>query len=373
MTVGVVSKRVAKRTCGECEAELEKDEPCSEHPDANVKKSLVVVRKAEGDDTDDLDAALEEEDADEDDDEEEEEDDSEEEDEEEDGDEDEDDEDEEDDEEETPADADLKKSDVPVMTVEALGIATQFAEEIAKVFATKGDKSAAYEDVMTEFNNVMDAAADRWRSGTTVSKSSSKSMRAKQLAIISNKVKSVIAKAEGKEMPKKPARPSSLDGLQLPDDVAAYIKELEGGEVSKSDDIYKGLHPEVAERLKKADDLVEKSIQKDWDDVAAQYKHVPGDKSELSKALRTAFETSPEAFNTLKKSLDAAEYNLSQSDIFKSHGSRGGGEPSDEISKRDAAAKELVSKGDFPTVEQALLHLMNQEGGKFYRPTVQAQ
>jgi hypothetical protein len=220
--------------------------------------------------------------------------------------------------------------------------------------------------VMTELNNVMDAAAERWMSGTTVSKAAPKARR-KQLEIIKRKVQSVIAKAEGKEMPKKPKRPSSLDGLQLPDDVASYIKELEG-DVSKSDDdIYKGLSPEVAKRLQRADELVEKQYTKDWEDIAKNYTHVPGDKSELAAALRTAFETSPEAFNTLKKSLDAAQYNLAQSDVFKQYGSRGTDDGSDEVAKRHKEAEELVSKGDYPTVEQAEVALMNKKPGAHYK------
>lgn len=368
----VIKKAIStKRTCGECSAELTDEEPCEEHPDAAVKKSLIVVRKAEGDEDDDLEAALDEDDENEDDEDEEEEDEETED--EDDEDEDEDDEDEEDEDEDDEDEADLKKSDVSVMAVEALGIATQFAEEIAKVFGTKGSKTAAYEDVMTEFNNVMDAAAERWKTGTTVSKSSKKS-RAKQVAIIKNKVLSTFAKAEGKEMPKKPARPKALDDLELPDDVASYIKELEGGDVSKSDseEIYKGLHPEVAKRLKKADELVEKSEVEHWEEIAKSYKHFPGDKKELAATLRKLHESNPTAFEELKKTLDAAEFNLGQSDVFKSFGSRGGGEPNDEIAKREKEADELVSKGEYPTKEQALVALMNKEGGKHYQPTVSA-
>lgn len=353
MAVEIVSKKKAGLTCAECGATPASADECSNCGSDNIKKSLVIVRKAVGDEDEDLDAALEVED------EVEEDEDLDDEDLDEEDEEDSDEEDEEEAEEDEDVDepAPVGKS---IIGLEALNIATAFVSDVQKCFKNGEFDSEKYEETMTEFNNVFDSAADTWASGSAVSKSSKKS----HLGAINKRV-SAITKEEGKKMP----RPKNVKFDDLPDEVKDYITELEGGEVEKRvGKITKRdeLPEDVQKTLKAADEIIEASAVKHWEDIAKGYKHFTGDKSELAKSLRKLHETDQDAYETLKKTLDAAEEGLSQSEVFKTHGGPGGGEPNDRISKRMATAEQLVKDGKFETVEKALVSLMD---GADYTPT----
>jgi len=408
MTVGVVEKRKVNRTCADCgETDLPATVEKCACGSTEIKKSIIIVRKEEADAGEELpsetdentdDEDLEDEEVEEDDDEENEEeeeapvtkkakkksapvmDNEDQADSGEDDDEDEDDPDGDGDDDTTAAgDTDhdffttsgkkrkspLKKSLVPVMSIEALGLTTQLAEGIAKAVTGK-DAANKYEELMTEFNTVMDAAAERWLSGSTVTKAKN---RDSQISVIKRHIDNVVkAATEGKVMPKA-TRPKALDELELPEEVVSYISSLEGEGVEKRDDIYKGLTPEAANIVKRSEALIEENEVAKWDGIAKSYKHFPGNKAELAVTLRSLSESNPTAFETLKKTLDAAEYNLSQSNLFKSFGQPGGGEPTDEVTKRRNAAQEMVSKGEYKTIEQAEVALMEQNKAGHYRAT----
>jgi len=358
MAVEIVSKTKKGLACADCGASLTSGEACEEHPDAEVKKSLVIVRKAVGDNDDDLDAALEVEDEVDDDDEEDDDDEID----------DELDEDDEDDEDEEDEDEVVDEDEKELATVgksvvglEALNIATAFVSDVVKCF--KGGKfdSDKYEETMTEFNNVFDAAADTWSSGSAVSKSSKKS----HLGAIAKRV-TAITKEEGKKMP----RPKTLKFDELPDDVKDYISTLEGDDVEKSQKITKraDLPADVRKSLEEADKIVERDKVSHWEGIAKGYTHFPGDKQELAKTLRALSESNPKAFEEMQKTLDAAQENLKQSDIFKSHGLPGGGNPDADPKKSEI--EELIKKSNGElTYEQAAVQLMD---GSSYKSTVTA-
>jgi hypothetical protein len=301
----------------------------------------VIVRKAVGDEDDDLDVALEAEVEDE---------------------ADEDDEDEDEDDEVDEDEKVLAPVGKSIVGLEALNLATAFVEDVVKVFNTKKFDRDSYEEVMTEFNNLMDAAADTWASGSAVSKSSKKS----HLGAINKRI-SAITKEEGKKMPKA-TRPKDLNLDGLPDNVKDYIATLEGDDVEKSHRITKraDLPEDVRKSLEAADQIVEKDKVAHWESVAKSYSHFPGDKGDLAKTLRALSESNPTAFEEMKKTLDAAEENLAQSDIFKSHGRPGNGEPQEKIEKRRGEAQKLVDDGKFDTIEKAMVSLMD---GSDYAPT----
>jgi hypothetical protein len=350
VAVQTVSKRRTALTCGDCHEEQEEGvSKCASCDSENIKKTLIVIRKSEADDEEELESVdLDEEDDDDDDEEEEDEHISVE-------DEDDDEEDEEEDEEEETEEAQPvgKRSQ---FSSEVLNICTALAEDIVKVFTDDENlkvRKTEYEDVMTEANSVIDAAAERWFAGGTVSKNKKEAQG--HIALARQRFESIL---KGSNMPKT-QRPKALDDLELPDEVKEYISTLEGGDVSKSDP-YSGLPEEVKKSLKRADDLVEKAEQDKWSGIAKGYKHFPGDKVELAKTLRRLHDADSEAFEELKKSLDAAEFNLEQSSVFQSFGSPGGGADETEIEKkRRTKAEELVSKGEYATIEQAEVALMD--------------
>lgn len=160
-------------------------------------------------------------------------------------------------------------------------------------------------------------------------------------------------------------RPKNFD--KLDDETKAYITELEGDDVEKSTITKRADLPEdVQKSLKEADEIVERDKVRHWEEVAKGYKHFAGDKTKLAKTLRALSESNSEAYEELKTTLDAAEENLAQSDIFKSFGSPFDG--GDETSQENAKAEELVAKSNGAlTLEQAQVQLMD---GRNYKPTL---
>lgn len=353
----ILEKKRIIRTCGQCGEEIEKGvDACPSDGSTKIKKSLVLVRKETVDEDEDLedlevDDLTDEDDEDEDLEDEEE---GDEEDEEEDDDED-------DDEESEEAPEPLTTVGKRAMAVEVMNLSTALAAKISKIFKSGNLKNAeaVYENVMTEFNGVMDAATQSYLSGASISKSSEVG---KQATLIQKRV-SRILKTEGGTMPKK-QRPDGVDFEKLPDDLKSYISELEGTDDVEKADIFKGLTPEAAKIVKQAAETNEQSTAQKFLDIAKAFTHIPGDKSELAKSLRKAKETDEATYKTLIDTLTASNENLKQGDIFKSYGSRGAGDPSDDPKMKEA--KELVSKGTYPTIEQAMVAVMD---GESYKPT----
>lgn len=372
MAVGVVTKKKSFRECGDCGSDMAAGVDTCTCGSSNVKKGLYIIRKAEGDDNDDIEAELDELDEELDDleneDEDEEDDTDSEDDEEEDDDEleDEADEDESEDEDEESEDdeavAPLTTVGKRRMALEAVNLSTALAEEIVKVFSGKktDGRRQSYEDVMTQFNTVFDSAAEAWFGGKTVSKSTQGKA---QTTLVRKRVEEILK--EGGAMPKskKRERPGTIKFDELPDDVKQYISSLEGGDdedVEKAD-IYKGLSPQAAEIVKRSGEIIERDTAKKYMDIAKSLTHVPGERDKLAKALRTAAETSSEDYDTLLASLRASNEVMKSSGIFTTHGSSGDGQSS-EVKKhndRIAKAKELVKAGQFTDEESAYVSLMD--------------
>lgn len=350
----ILAKRKKTMTCASCGHTVGADATeCPECGSTEMRKSVVLIRKAVADKDEELDDDV----LDDDDEDDVEDDDLEEEDFEPAGDED-DDDDEGKEVEQEPA-VELKEEDKDVAKYEALNLTTALAEKITKAFDDPETARSVYETVMTEFNGVMDGAAKKWFNGKTVTKRAGL-----------DQLKETVSKrlAEGIVAKTKVARPEALDNMELPDDVKEYIASLETGAVEdkevekKDEDIYKGLSPEVVERIQKADRLVEENEQRRWNEIAKSYRHFPGDKDELAKTLRGLSEKAPAEYEALKKTLDAAEHNLDQSDIFKSIGTTGAGSEStgSDVEIRKSKAKKLVDDGKFKTLAQAEAHLLDE-------------
>jgi len=357
MAKEVVEKRKGLLTCADCKAEMAPGmDKCPECGSTNIKKSIIIIRK----ETSDVDDELDTDEVDEDDDDSDEDDEDEEED-------DEDSEDDEDDDEDVVEPVVLEGVGKRIAFVEALNLSTALAEGVTKILTGDISKAAtSYEDVMTEFNTVMDTAFEQWVSGDTISKADALES---QSTLIHTRVNNII-KEGGAVMPNKITRPESFDSAELPDDLKAYIESLESAEpVEKKDDeeedIFKGLTPKAAEIVRKAAETNEQSEADKFITLAKSYTHIPGEKVELAKSLRKSSESDPEGFKVLTETLAASNENLKQSDIFKAYGRPGHGDS--EVSKNHTAAEELVSKGDFDTIEQAEVSLM---GGADYQSTV---
>lgn len=352
MATEVVEKRKGRRECAECGSEVPSgDSMCPECDSTDIKKSIIIVRKEVSDDIseeehDDALEALDDEDEDDDDIEDDEEDDDE----------------EEEDDEEPVVEKSFTDAESASVAIDALSIATEFATKIAKAFkggVTK-DTPVQYESLMTELNDVMDGASQGW-----LAKSFETGEISKKAGVVRQQITDIIKNAtEGGVMPQH-TRPAALDTLALPAEVTEYIAGLEEGSGIEKNDIFKGLSPEVVEIVKKAQETNEAAEVAKWEGIAKKFDAVPGDKAELAKSLRALHATDETAYDALVKSLEGANEAAKRGDITKSWGAAGGGEPTDVISKRKQSAQKLVETGQFPTVEQAEIHLLSQNPSEY--------
>lgn len=367
----VVEKKKGMSTCADCGKTVDEGmTECPECGSTSIKKSIIIIRK----ETVDVDDEIVDEDDDEEDDDEDDEEDE--------------DEGEEDDAEEEKEVLNdppvvLAVDDKKIAGVEALNLSTALAEGVVKILSGDISKaSSAYEDVMTDFNTVMDTAFEQWVAGNTVSKAGDLTA---QTTLIKNRI-TTIMKDEGAVMSDtRPTAPAAVDDVEVPPVVQTYIDALEAyadsleedesGEddtvgksgVSEEEDIFKGLTPKAADIVRKAAETNERAEVQKFVDVAKGFTHIPGDKDELAKSLRLASDASEDVYKNLIETLTAANENLVQSDVFKSYGRPGSGKG--EISKRTTEAAELVSKGLFATIEQAEVSMMN---GGDYKATTEA-
>lgn len=225
---------------------------------------------------------------------------------------------------------------------EAAAIALDLAEKVVKSLGSD-TSTEDFEKAMNDANNAFDVAVLDWREGEMVEKNADK------LAMLKEKKKLLQRKL------------ALLTGAAPEDD----------DEMSKRDDtqdIFKGLHPEIEKRLKAADELVEKSAVSTWENVAKSFDNVPADYVKLGAALRSIHESAPEAYEVIKSVLDGANANLESSEVFKSIGSPRV-QTGNETDDMTALAKTWHEQGKYDTVEQAMVAVMNANPGKFYQPT----
>lgn len=240
----------------------------------------------------------------------------------------------------------VEKSAVPVsdpslVALDALRLSAALVEQVQEIFTNTelSKRESAYEQAMLNFNRVMDTAAiQNWLVGSTVSKRDNSEAVTEAVEAISKTYTNVVESVGGTPVSKK-------------DDETV--------------DIYKGLTPEAAEIVRKSAEVLEERETEKWEAVAKGFKNVPGDKSKLGAALRALNETDPEKYAAVAEALGAADSGLADNAVFKSFGVAGDDTPT-SITKR---AEALVAKGDFKTVDEAELHLMEQDPAAFYKPT----
>lgn len=187
------------------------------------------------------------------------------------------------------------------------------------------------------------------------------------------------------------------------DEIAEYIEGLEGyadeleAKVSKSDtddedapvdetdveEVIKSLDPKVAELISKqmarADELEQafqtevskreamedERLTEEFVTVAKSYRHIPTgtDVETLGGALKAISKSEPEAYETIKKALDAADSAMSETSsiakAFEEYGA-GGGDNTGIGDQAESAARELVSKGEAPDIETARVMVLDQ-------------
>jgi len=200
---------------------------------------------------------------------------------------------------------------------------------ISDVSKSLGDEQT-YEDVMVEFNNVMDAIHEASSNGNSISKED-KSAKLKRL-------KARLAQLKAK-----------LGGGGDDDD--------DDDDVEKSDDIFKGLTPAAAEIVRKSQELIEKNTTEQFETIAKSYGELPASTEDLGKALRFLSEHDSAAYETITKAFAGAANAVKQSSIFDSFGSSMGGEQH-KGQTLEAITKNFQDTDPNLTPEQALVKAM---------------
>lgn len=234
------------------------------------------------------------------------------------------------------------------VNTEIVALAMDLAEKVSKAL-TGDDQTVDYEAEMDALNKAFDAAFDTWKHGETLSKNDRASMMAR-LKMLKRKFKELTGE--------------DFDSSDM----------SKADDVTKSDtgteDIYKGLHPDIAKRLQAADELVEKNAVAEWETVAKSFDQVPANYAALGAALRSISETVPDAFTVIKSVLDAVNTNLNESNVFKSFaGNSIQGLPSAADDQMENLAKSWHEAGKYATIEQARVAVMDANPSKFYQST----
>lgn len=347
MPITTVMKSKPTKTCVGCGGNVAMDaKTCQNCGGSNLKKVLIVIRKSEsvadvpGQEPPDIPVPeVEDDDIEAEDEEDLEDDDLE----------DEDEEDETDDEEEEADDVKktISKGILPTVANEIAHMAITLANSL--IAASEGPNAIVkIDEELTIFNNVLDAAAEEWADGNTVSKALDPAMRAKLQA------KLKMLKQKAADMAE-----DATDG--------GADEDEEDGKMSKSDkgntDIYKGLHPEIAAKIKLADELVEKAAVDKYESIAKSLGRVGDDVSETGKMLRFLSENNTEAYDTVVKQLKAAAEQEKESSVFKSFGSQGAGAMGGD--KVEALAKSYQAIDAKLTKEQAVAKAYAENPGLY--------
>lgn len=342
MPVATVVKKKASKTCMGCNGNVAADvSKCPNCGSSEMKKSLLIIRKAEsvpdspGTEApeiqeSDLEDAVEqdeegtEEDDDTDSDEEEDDDDSE----------DEEDDDEDDEDEEADDVPQIKKSQLPTIANETVLLVLTAADAIIK--AASESNIAKMDEEVTLLTNAFDAALETWGKGETITKAMDPAMRSKLQA----KLKSLKAQAAAMQ-----------DGSDddEDDDMSKAVSKKK--RVIRKSERFE-LPPEIEKRLAKADELVEKAAVDKYEALAKSLGKTGDEIVSVGKTLRFLEESNPDAFKVVKEQFAAAHEIEKSSSIFTTFGGVGAGATGS--SEAEVIAKNLQEKDSNLTKEQAL-------------------
>lgn len=142
-------------------------------------------------------------------------------------------------------------------------------------------------------------------------------------------------------------------------------------EDEEEDDMMKSLPEPVREMLAKAQaeaDAVRAELKKERDDrrdaefvaKASGWEHLSLDPKEIGPALRQLTDVAPELATKIEKALDGANAQAESANIFEEIGRGSAPTGGDAYTKITSLAKSAFDKGEFPTMEQAVSAVVQQ-------------
>lgn len=274
-----------------------------------------------------------------------------------------------------------KNKELP--TLEALNLGVGLVENIDRIL--KANRPDLYETAMNEFIEHMNAGAETWFSGSSITKSKDTKAQAED---VFGRIQDIIRKASPEaEMSDEAAEGESPDKVDAGRPSIPSKKSQNAGEdntsvgksrvnKSLSDDPYEGLHPVVVEQLRKAKELQELQEQETYLKKARELSGLPNFNEErIAKQLRSAYEEGTEEGEYLFQTLAAAANVAKDSTVFKQFGVTGVGSGIDEsnpMAKAFAYADSQIAKSaNGTTREQLAAEYMRSHGAEFYQPAKQ--
>lgn len=276
----------------------------------------------------------------------------------------------------------VAKSVTNLSAMEALNLGVQFAENISRI--VKANKPEAYNEVMADFVETVNAAAGEWFVGSNITKSKDSTKQANDIA---QRALSILAKASpASEMSDEASEGEDADKMDsVADNHVGKLKTSYPGnnknekeqtvgkkKVFKSlnGDPYAGLPDEIVKKFQELDELKEERAQSTFIAKARELRGLPGFNEErVAKQLRDAYEVDQENGDYLFQTLSAAANVAHDSTIFKQFGMPGQGtDGADPMAKAFAYADGHVSKGaEGPTREQLVVNYMKDNPELYYQ------
>jgi hypothetical protein len=267
--------------------------------------------------------------------------------------------------------------------LEAMTLCLGLVENLGRI--RKSGRDDLYETAVEDFLDHLNASMDVWTTGNSVNKSKDAAALAQYVA---DGVNAIIAKASPEaEMSDDASEGADADDVDSKRPKVYSKKSQNAGKdetgVGKSknveEDIYKNIHPELAARLQRLDELEELRTEEAYLAKANELRHLPGFNAEkIAKQLRNTYEDmGDEAGDYLFQTLQASATQLKDSAVFKQFGVPGantitGDKLSDNMAKANAYADSMISKSAEGTTREVLIaEYIRKNGADFYEPAKQ--
>lgn len=274
-----------------------------------------------------------------------------------------------------------------LVAVEAANLSVRLAKNLAAIH--EKNRPDLYPAVVEDFLDVLNAGAQEWFAGSSITKSTTLDA---QVESVASEVYELLAKAspasemsdeasEGEDADKMDSVATNSMG-RLKTSTRANKNEKVETVVGKKK-LYKNVggqgenEPDALTKAKFArlDELLEEKQVATYIGKARNLKGIPGyDEAKVAKQLRTAYETDPEMGAELEQMLQASANIVSDSTVLKQHGMTGGAvlggdDMQAKMTQAYAAAESIVAKSgaDGPTKEQLVVDYMKEHPGEFYQ------
>jgi hypothetical protein len=283
-----------------------------------------------------------------------------------------------------------------LVAVEAANLAVRLAKNLVAIHDK--DRPDLYPAVVEDFLDVLNAGAQEWFAGSSITKSSSLGTQVENVA---TEVYELLSKASpASEMSDEASEGVDADKMdsvatnsmgRLKTTTRANKNEKVETVVGKNKKLYKSvaqsgedsieveLDPVLKGRLDMLEDLLEEREQNKYISKARELRGIPGwNEEKVAKQLRVAYETDPEMGAELEQMLAASANVVNDSAVLKQYGMTGAGSLGDDdmnakVAKAYAAADDQIRKsnGEGVTREQAAVQYMKDHPGEFYQEAKQ--